>query len=80
MMYILTEEEYKALMPRSEHAIIRNNLLDAIHRAETFILKDRRFKCVLDVEPGKHIMNYCDDCPLGYMGIKTCDKEQRYSK
>lgn len=37
MQYLLTKEEFEALMPKKEHEEIRNNLLDEISTLENTI-------------------------------------------
>lgn len=72
MQYILSEEEYKNLVPKEKYEKGREKV-------------EKLNKEVLDLFNGGRCLNehgvYCDMCPIGCcLGIGTCTKTQRYSK
>lgn len=80
MQYILSEEEYKALMPRKEYERIRNNLLKENEKLENVI--DSLVEMIRDkVCADKGNKAYCDNCGLGITGLNLCtSNKKRYSK
>lgn len=81
MQYILSEEEYKALMPRKEYEQIRNSLLEENAELENVInlLKSEVVRDRLCVDRGDQ--TYCDDCRLGIAGLNLCTSNKKsYSK
>lgn len=76
MQYILSEEEYKQMMPLSEHQKIRNSLLDSIEKLEkeNAILKVELIKGRPCYDRG-NTDAYCDGCPLGFEHLKLCNAE-----
>ncbi len=91
MQYILSEEEYKSLIPAKEYERIRNELLDENARLENIInslkneiLKDR--ECpdkgnALASKDNVLTLFYCDGCVLGFEGLNVCtSSKKRYSK
>lgn len=72
MQYILTEEEYKNLVPVSELYMAKEKI-------------EKLNKEVLNLFNGgmclKEYGGYCDRCPIGeFMGIGTCNEPKSYSK
>ena len=47
-----------------------------IEKLNEEVLKLKGVSCVRDERP----IGYCDDCPIGGFGLKTCTKTKRYSK
>lgn len=84
MQYILSEEEYKSLIPVKEYERIRNELLDENARLENIInslkneiLKNRECPDKDNVPT----LFYCDGCVLGFEGLNVCtSSKKRYSK
>lgn len=72
MQYILTEEEYKSLVKVQEYW----GALEMIEKLNEEVLKLKGFSCVRNEGRG----GYCDNCPIGGFGLKTCTKTKRYSK
>ena len=72
MQYILTEEEYKNLVKVQEYW----GALEMIEKLNEEVLKLKGFSCVMNEGRG----GYCDNCPIGGFGLKTCTKTKRYSK
>ena len=81
MQYILSEEEFKALIPRETHAQIRNDLLDdnatlkdIINSLKAEVVRDRPCRDRGD-------QSYCDGCRLGFEGLNLCTSNKKeYSK
>lgn len=92
MKYLLSEEEFQALVPRKD-------LLDmeyAMLRVRRLLLKLAKFRCIHDsVAPSypwhptefdiATMSSYCDKCPLNASELEgashlVCTKERRYSK
>lgn len=76
MEYILTQQEFNGLMPKSEHnkkVLEMQNQIDALHKAiypQTW--------CKGNFEK---FYGYCDECILSFTGTGTCPKEYKnYSK
>ena len=81
MQYILSEEEYKDLIPKKEHEQIRNSLLEENAKLENVInsLKSEVLKNRFCVDKGDN--TYCDGCVLGFEGLNICtSKNKTYSK
>lgn len=72
MQYILSEEEYKDLVPKKEY----NELMDKVEELNAKVLELAcGGKCMKDHG------GYCDSCPLaGLSGTGTCFKVREYSK
>lgn len=81
MQYILTEEEYKNIIPLSKHIeelkkIKSENmgLRSTVNILKSKIIEDR--PCY---DRGNNA--YCDGCPLGFEYLNLCDAEHtNYSK
>lgn len=81
MQYILSEEEYKALMPQKTHEQIRNSLLEENAELENVInsLKAEVVRNRLCIDRGDQ--TYCDGCVLGFEGLNLCTSNKKsYSK
>lgn len=77
MQYILTEQEYKELIPTKELVKTRNILLEGLERANDTILKLSNKHC----EQTDGGSGYCDECPLNTItGTGTCTKSICYYK
>ena len=84
MQYILSEEEYKSLIPIKEYERIRNSLLDENARLENIInsLKNEVLKdCECPDKGNAPALFYCDGCVLGFEELNVCtSSKKRYSK
>lgn len=84
MQYILSEEEYKSLIPVKEYERIRNELLDENARLENIInsLKNEILKDRECPDRGNEpALFYCDGCVLGFEGLNVCTSSKKsYSK
>lgn len=70
MQYILTEEEYKELVPKER----LYGLLDDIGKLNGTVLELSDHICEYEVG------GYCDDCPVGKNGTNTCLKVGNYKE
>lgn len=75
MQYILTEQEYRALVPISEI----NKLKEDIELLNDKVMELTDHPCA-DTDDHRRMFFYCDDCPIGGLGLGTCTKKQSYSK
>lgn len=78
MQYILTQEEYKNLVPKSRY----DNKCEEVEKLNELVLKIAKFKCIHD-RTEEDIKKYgydfyCDDCPL--VNTSTCSREQDFSQ
>lgn len=75
MEYILTQEEYDNLVPKSE----LNKAKEKIDILNDKVLKLSGFSCIYDK---KSVFSYCDLCPLNRLrdGTGTCNKVKSFSK
>lgn len=84
MQYILSEEEYKSLIPVKEYERMRSKLLEENARLENIInsLKNEILKdCECPDKDGVLTLFYCDGCVLGFEGLNVCtSSKKRYSK
>lgn len=78
MQYILTQKEYKNLVPKSRY----DDKCKEIEILNDLVLKKAKFKCIHDRTREENEKNgycfYCDDCPLVVAG--TCSREQYFSQ
>lgn len=75
MQYILTEEEYRKLVPVERF----NQKLDMIERTNNKILELTGYEC--RSEKDTPLSFFCDNCPVGVFGTNSCHiLGQRYSK
>ena len=72
MQYILTEEEYNNLVPKSKY-LERNNQLVELQR---LFFKETGYICIYD-EQDNYEGFYCDKCPLVNF---DCGKRKEFSK
>ena len=77
MQYVLTEEEYKNLVPKKELNDLRELFLDSVEALNKKVLELSNFKCVVEYP---RLCSYCDNCPIGSFGTNTCMRNQEYSK
>ena len=72
MQYILTEDEYRNLVPRQKY----NDALDESQKLRELVLKVSKFKCIHE----RNRFNadyYCDNCPLAEM---SCGRYKDFSQ
>lgn len=78
MQYILTEEEYKNLVPKSDY----DKKCHEVNVLNILVLKKANFKCIYDrTKEDDQIYGYfayCDDCPLVRAG--TCTRTKEFSQ
>lgn len=75
MQYILSEEEYKGLVPKSRYNNLRDDMMDKIEKLNNKVLElSCNGKCI------KEQGGYCDDCPISGLGTGTCTSIKEYSK
>ena len=77
MQYILTEEEYKNLVPKMELNNLRELFLDSIETLNKKVLELSNFKCAIEYP---RLCSYCDNCPISRLGTNTCMRKQEFSK
>lgn len=75
MQYILTEEEYKSLVPIEK----MHKLQEKVERLNSKVMEQTGYPCPKGVN-SRSATFYCDDCPIGSFGTRTCTKSQQYSK
>ncbi|MBO7211854.1 MAG: hypothetical protein J6V44_12725 [Methanobrevibacter sp.] len=69
MQYILTEEEYKNLVPKMELDKLRELFLDSVEALNKKVLELSNFQCAVEYP---RLCSYCDNCPIGGFGTNTC--------
>lgn len=72
MQYILTEDEYRNLVPRQKY----NDALDESQKLRELVLKVSKFKCIHE-RNRSNADYYCDNCPLAEM---SCGRYKDFSK
>lgn len=72
MQYILTEDEYKNLVPRQKY----NEALDESQKLRELVLKVSKFKCIHE-RNRTNADFYCDKCPLAEM---NCGRYKDFSQ
>lgn len=77
MQYILTEEEYKSLVPKMELDKLRELFLDSVEKLNKKVLELSNFQCTVEYP---RLCSYCDNCPIGGFGTNTCIRSKNYSK
>jgi hypothetical protein len=70
MQYILTEDEYRNLVPRQKY----NDALDESQKLRELVLKVSKFKCIHERYQSDY---YCDNCPLAEM---NCGRYKDFSQ
>lgn len=68
MQYILTEEEYNNLVPKSKVEELKSK----IEKLNQKVLEYSKYTCRHKV----NVFAYCDDCPIQF----SCNKPKSYSK
>ena len=68
MQYILTEEEYKCLVPKSKV----EELESKVDKLNQMILEYSEYTCRHEMQG----FGYCDKCPIEF----SCNKPKSYSK
>lgn len=74
MQYILTEEEYKNLVPKSKY----EEKLKVIEELQQLVMKISGHTCIYYNMMGDFNAMYCDDCPLAEKF--DCGKRKEFSK
>lgn len=69
MQYILTEEEYKKLVPKSKY----EEEVNKVEKLNKRVLELSNFLCIKEVP---RFLVYCDNCPV----VNTCNKNKEFSK
>lgn len=72
MQYILTEDEYKNLVPLKKY----NDALDESQKLRELVLKVSKFKCIHEINR-RNYDYYCDRCPLAEM---SCGRNKDFSQ
>ncbi len=75
MQYILTEQEYRALTPITKV----DELKEKVQLLNDKVMELTDHPCGNGADY-RTVTFYCDDCPIGALGIGTCMKSQQYSK
>lgn len=75
MQYILTEQEYRDLIPISK--VIK--LKEEVQLLNDKVMELSKHPCGSGADY-RSVTFYCDDCPIGGLGTGTCTKSQQYSK
>lgn len=68
MQYILTEEEYKNLVPKNKV----KELEEKVEKLNNMVLEYAEYTCSYSMD----FFGYCDKCPITF----SCKKTKRYSK
>lgn len=68
MQYILTEDEYRNLVPLKKY----NDALDESQKLRELVLKVSKFKCIHERNHRYSYDYYCDKCPLAEMSCGKC--------
>lgn len=78
MQYILTQEEYKNLVPKYKY----DSKCEKVEKLNNLVLKVANFKCIHDRtredEEEYGCDFYCDDCPL--VAVGTCSRNKDFSQ
>lgn len=72
MQYILSEKEYKDLMPRDKHREIVDSLLELIDTCNASLLKGT--PCWQNMSNG---IGTCNKCPISKFGTDSCGKPNK---
>jgi hypothetical protein len=72
MQYILTEEEYKNLVPKSKY----EEKCKENKELQQLLMKAAVYICIYDPQD-KSVGFYCDNCPLAHF---DCGKRKEFSK
>lgn len=79
MQYILTQEEYNNLVPKSSY----DNKCEEVDKLNKLVLKVADFKCIHDrtmEDEEKYGFDdfFCDDCPL--VAVGTCSRKKEFTQ
>ena len=72
MQYILTEEEYNNLVPKSKYEERNKQIVEL----QQLVMKATGYICRYDSQ-GDYVFFYCDNCPLAQF---DCGKRKEFSK
>lgn len=72
MQYILTEEEYKSLVPKWKY----DAKLKEIEELQLLLMKATGHTCIYE-SAGDYIFSYCDKCPIANF---DCGRRKEFSK
>lgn len=75
MQYILTREEYINLVPRED--LKKSD--EKVRLLNSKVMELSEHPCRRGIG-GRSFTSYCDGCPIGAFGTKTCTEQQQYSK
>ena len=73
MQYILTEEEYKNIVPKSKY----EEKIKEIEELQQLLMKATGHTCIHFNMRGGEISSYCDNCPLAHF---NCGKRKEFSQ
>jgi len=73
MQYILTEEEYKNLVPKSKY----EEKCNEIKELQQLLMKATGHTCIYFNMLGGDTVFYCDNCPLAHF---DCGNRKEFSK
>ena len=73
MQYILTEEEYKNLVPKWKY----DEKIKVIEELQLLVMKAIDHTCIYDSKDN-YMFSYCDNCPLAEKF--DCGKQKDFSK
>ena len=76
MQYILTQDEYKNLVPKNKY----DNKCEEVEKLNNLVLKVAKFECIHDrtIEDDDEDEYYCDNCPL--VDVGTCSRNKNFSQ
>lgn len=75
MQYILTEEEYKSLVPKWKY----DENIKVIEELQLLLMKATGHTCIYDPKAkGNYMFSYCDNCPLAEQF--DCGHRKEFSK
>jgi hypothetical protein len=72
MQYILTEEEYKSLVPKWKY----DEKLKEIKELQLLLMKATGYTCIYE-SAGDYMFSYCDNCPIANF---DCGRRKEFSK
>lgn len=72
MQYILTEEEYKSLVPKWKY----DEKLKELKELQLLLMKATGHTCIYDSK-GDYMFYYCDNCPIANF---DCGRRKEFSK
>lgn len=72
MQYILTEEEYKSLVPKWKY----DEKIKEIKELQLLLMKATGHTCIYESK-GDYMFSYCDSCPIVNF---DCGRRKEFSK